>query len=81
MSERSMLRRLWPFLRPDTWAFALALLLTPATALLSLVQPWILKRVIDDHLVPGLVDGLMALAVLYLGAVALGYLSPKRTAR
>ncbi len=74
MSERSMLRRLWPFLRPDTWAFALALLLTPATALLSLVQPWILKRVIDEHLVPGVVDGLMALAVLYLGAVALGYL-------
>jgi ATP-binding cassette subfamily B protein len=69
-----MLRRLWPFLRPDTWAFALALLLTPATALLSLVQPWILKRVIDEHLVPGVVDGLMALAVLYLGAVALGYL-------
>ena len=39
-----MLRRLWPYLRPDSWAFALALVLTPATAGLSLVQPWILKR-------------------------------------
>jgi ATP-binding cassette subfamily B protein len=69
-----MLRRLWPYLRPDAWAFVLALMLTPATAGLSLVQPWILKRVIDDHLVPGVVEGLMALAFLYLAAVVLGYL-------
>jgi ATP-binding cassette subfamily B protein len=74
MSETSMLRRLWPYLRPDSWAFALALLLTPATAGLSLVQPWILKKVIDEHVVPGVAEGLMALALLYLGAVVAGYL-------
>jgi len=72
--EASQLRRLWPFLRPDAWAFALALMLTPATAGLSLVQPWILKRVIDEHLVPGLADGLMSLALLYLGAVVAAYI-------
>jgi ATP-binding cassette subfamily B protein len=74
MSETSMLRRLWPYLRPDSWAFALALVLTPATAGLSLVQPWILKKVIDEHVVPGMAEGLMALALLYLGAVVAGYL-------
>jgi ATP-binding cassette subfamily B protein len=69
-----MLNRLWPYLRPDWWAFALALVLTPATTGLSLVQPWILKKVIDEHVVPGVAEGLMALALLYLGAVIAGYL-------
>ena len=73
MSDRSMLRRLWPHLRPDAWAFSLALVLTPATASLSLVQPWILKKVIDEHLVPGVANGLMTLGLAYLGAVVLGY--------
>jgi ATP-binding cassette subfamily B protein len=68
-----MLRRLWPYLRPDSWAFALALLLTPATAGLSLVQPWLLKKVIDEHIVPGVAEGLMSLALVFLGAVVLGY--------
>jgi ATP-binding cassette subfamily B protein len=69
-----MLRRLWPYLRPDWWAFGLALLMTPAAAGLSLVQPWLLKKVIDEHLVPGVAEGLMALALLYLGAVVASYL-------
>jgi len=74
MTEISMLRRVWPYLRPDSWAFALALALTPATAGLSLVQPWILKKVIDEHIVPSVAEGLMVLAMLYLGAVVAGYL-------
>ncbi len=74
MSQRSMLRRLWPYLRPDSWAFALALALTPATAGLSLVQPWLLKKAIDEHIVPGVAEGLMALALVFLGAVVIGYL-------
>jgi ATP-binding cassette subfamily B protein len=69
-----MLRRLWPYLRADWWAFAVALLLTPAAAALNLVQPYLLKRVIDDHLVGGSAEGLMALALLLLAAVVAGYL-------
>ncbi len=60
-------------MRPDAWAFGLALLLTPATAGLSLVQPLLLKRAIDEHLVPGVAEGLMTIALLYLGAVTAGY--------
>ena len=69
-----MLRRLWPYLKPDAWAFAIALALTPATAGLSLVQPWILKQVIDEHVVTGVAQGLMVLALAYLGAVVAAYL-------
>ena len=73
MTDRSMFRRLWPYLRPDAWAFALALMLTPAAAGLSLVQPWLLKTAIDDHVVPGVADGLATLALAYLGAVLAAY--------
>jgi ATP-binding cassette subfamily B protein len=69
-----MLRRLWPYLKPDAGAFAVALLLTPAAAGLSLVQPWILKQVIDEHVVTGVAQGLMTLALAYLGAVVAAYL-------
>ncbi len=73
MRKPSTFRRLVPYLKPDWWAFALALLLTPATAGLSLVQPLLLKQAIDEHLVPGVAEGLMTIALLYLGAVVVGY--------
>ena len=69
-----MLRRLWPYLRPDWWAFTFALLLTPAAAGLSLIQPWLLKRAIDEHVVPGVAEGLITIALLYLTAVVAAYL-------
>jgi len=74
VKKSSVLRRLWPYLRPDAWAFALAIALTPVTAGLSLLQPWLLKKVIDGHLVPGVADGLFQLALVYLGAVVASYL-------
>ena len=73
MKQPSVLRRLWPYLRPDAWAFVLAIALTPATAGLGLVQPWLLKKVIDGHLVPGVAEGLFQLALVYLGAVVASY--------
>jgi ATP-binding cassette subfamily B protein len=68
-----MFSRLWPYLRPDAWAFVLALALTPAAAGLSLVQPWLLKKAIDDHVVPGIADGLASVALAYLGVVVAAY--------
>ncbi len=68
-----MLQRLWPFVRPDAWAFGLALVLTPATVALSLVQPWLLKQAIDNHLVPGIAEGLMTVGLLYIAAAVASY--------
>jgi len=73
VNDRSMFRRLWPYLRPDAWAFAIALALTPAAAGLSLIQPWLLKKAIDDHVVPGVAEGLGLVALAYLGAVITSY--------
>jgi len=73
VTDRFMFRRLWPYLRPDAWAFGVALMLTPAAAGLSLVQPWLLKKAIDDHVVPGVAEGLATIALAYLGAVVAAY--------
>lgn len=71
--NRGVFRQLWPFMKPDIWAFALALALTPLAAVLSLAQPYLLKTAIDDHVVPGLAQGLGTVALLYLAAVVAGY--------
>ena len=71
--DLGLIRRVWPFVRPDWWTLAVALGATPVVVGLSLVQPWLLKRVIDEHLVPGEPEGLMRLGFLYLGAVLAGY--------
>jgi len=68
-----LLRRLWPHARPDAWVLVFCLLTTPLIAALSLAQPWFLKRIIDDHVVPGELDGLDTLAFWYLGAVVGAY--------
>lgn len=71
--EIGLLRRLWPYIRPDAPAFLLALVMTPAAAGLSLVQPYLLKTAIDDHIVPGVAEGLAGVAGLLLAAVVAGY--------
>ncbi len=74
MTDLSRFRRLWPYLRPDAWAFGVALVLTPLAAGLSLIQPYLLKRAIDDHIVPGVAEGLMSIALVYLAATVAAYL-------
>jgi len=69
----SLLLRLWRFARPDTCAFAVALIVTPVVALANLAQPWLLKIAIDEHIVAGTLDGLDLIAWQYLGAVVAAY--------
>ena len=74
-SDLRTLARIWPFARPDGWAMAVALLLTPVVAALNLAQPWLLKEAIDRHIVPAEVEGLREVGLLYLAAVVGGYAS------
>ena len=71
--DLQLLARLWPHARPDAWVFVYALIATPLLAGLSLVQPWLLKRIIDEHIVLGTLEGLGELALWFLAAVLGGY--------
>ena len=63
---RSIIRMMWSVLRRRWAGVLVVLLLIPVGAVLELVHPFILKRVVDDHLKVGAGEGLGALAVMYV---------------
>jgi ATP-binding cassette subfamily B multidrug efflux pump len=70
MSTRRLLARLLPYARPDLRLYGAAVVATPIAAALSLVQPAIVQRALDHHVVTGQLEGLGTLLLLYLGSVA-----------
>jgi hypothetical protein len=56
--------------RPWRWVLALVAACVLAASMLELVPPLIIRRIVDDHLIPQDASGLLALALLYLGATA-----------
>lgn len=48
--DLNLLRRVWPYLKPHTWLFGLALLLIPLTTSASLLQPYLIKETVDSVL-------------------------------
>jgi ATP-binding cassette subfamily B protein len=63
--------RLLPFLAPQAGLIALSVLLLFVVMGAGLVQPYLFKILIDDHLVRGEGHGLARLVVLYLAAAAI----------
>lgn len=72
-SDWTLARKLAPYLRPDALPYVLAFVLAPLSAVLTVVQPLLLKTVIDDYVVPGNLDGLKTAALLYLAAVVAAF--------
>lgn len=60
-----LMKRLWGYIRPYRASFAASLLCLPITAGLSLLQPYLLKIAIDDHVATGDVPGLLRIGALY----------------
>jgi len=73
-SDWGRLRRTLPYLRPDAALYVVAVLCAPASALLTVAQPYLLKVAIDEHIVPKQLDGLATAALTYLGAVLIAFL-------
>lgn len=72
-TDGSLTRDLWVFMRRDLVWYAIAMTLAPLTALMVVVQPWILQQAIDGHVVPGDAEGTIRVAWWYLGAVVAGF--------
>ncbi len=73
-SLRATWAGLWPYLRQDLWLYGLALLLAPATAASTMIQPWILQRAIDHAIVPKDLKALGVEATTFLLVVLGGFL-------
>lgn len=74
-SDFSLARKLLPYLKGEWGLYGLAMLLAPMSAMLTVVQPWLLKRAIDEGIVPGDVDAIINVALLFLGAVSVAFVA------
>lgn len=68
--DARLLTRLWEFVRPYRGAFWAALLLSPVHQALGLVQPYLVKIGIDEHIRRGDVAGLGTVGLLFAAALA-----------
>jgi ATP-binding cassette subfamily B protein len=64
-----LIKRLWRFVIPHKHLIWLALLFIPTTIGLELVQPYLVKLAVQNHIAIGELDGLGALCGLYLAFV------------
>jgi ATP-binding cassette, subfamily B, multidrug efflux pump len=64
------LRQVWALLTPWRWTLALVGIAVLLGAVVELVPPLLVKQVVDAHLKLGRAEGLLWIAVLYLGATA-----------
>ena len=67
--DRRLVRRFAGFLHPQLRTILLVLLLLPLIAGAKLVQPYIVKIAIDNHILTGDLTGLPALAALFLALI------------
>ncbi len=76
--DTRLLRRLWAYIQPHRKHFWASVLCLPATAALSLAQPYLLKVAIDEHIAHGDAGGLLRIGGIYtlamIGEFALIYL-------
>jgi len=63
-------RELRPLIRPWRGLIAVIAVCVLLTEAFAVVPPLLIKHIVDDHLTPGVREGILALALLYLGAVA-----------
>ena len=70
LPERSLVGNLVSLLRPWRVRVAFVALAVLAAAAFELLPPLVIRTVVDAHLVVGRTDGLLLLALLYLGASA-----------
>lgn len=71
--DARLVARLWPYLRPYRKAVALSILLVPLLNGFQLVQPYLVKRAIDNHIAVGVADGLVWLGLAFFAALALEF--------
>jgi ATP-binding cassette subfamily B protein len=67
--DGALLRRIFTYVWPYRTLIALSIGLLPVAAAIELLQPWLLKKAIDEHIAVGRLAGLDGLGALYLLAL------------
>jgi ATP-binding cassette subfamily B multidrug efflux pump len=67
--DARLLRRLWEYVRPYRGVFWCAVLLSPVNQVFALVQPYLLKKGIDESIARGDLLGLRNVALVFVAAI------------
>ena len=73
VKDRVLFWRLLRYIRPYKWLFFLCLALLPISTGAGLLQPHIIQLVVDQHLTPGVWEGIYVLLASFLGVVLFEY--------
>ncbi|MDD2271951.1 MAG: ABC transporter ATP-binding protein [Desulfuromonadaceae bacterium] len=65
--DTALLLRFARYVAPYRLSVAIVILILPLVAACRLAQPWIIKLAIDNHIIPGKLDGLETVALGFLG--------------
>jgi ATP-binding cassette subfamily B protein len=71
--DARLARRVWAYTRPYRRAVAYSTVLFPLLAAVDVVQPYLVKIAIDDHILRGDWPGLSRIGLLFLGTLAVQY--------
>jgi len=71
--DRRLMGRVWRFAQPHRRLILASLALFPPVAALELLQPWLVKVAIDEHILRGDWAGLGPLAAIFLGCLVALY--------
>lgn len=72
-SDIALFQKMVPYLRRDWWLFAVAMLAAPSSAMLVVLQPYLLRLAIDDYIKVGDIAGVQMIAFYFLGAVLIAF--------
>jgi ATP-binding cassette subfamily B protein len=73
LKDITLLKKLWPFIRPEKKGLLAAFLMLPLITLAEMLQPFIVRRAIDGPVAQGDVQGLLVLAGMFLGLLTVHY--------
>ena len=72
--DARLVRRLAVFFKPHLGLFLLSIVTYPVVSGFHLVQPYLLKVAIDEHIVPGEMDGFLSVVLLMLGVIGMEFM-------
>jgi len=67
--DARLMRRLWKYVRPHRRLVTLSLALVLGVSAVQLIQPYLVKLAIDDHIAVGKLEGLWRIALVFLVAL------------
>ena len=75
VTDWELFQRFLVYVRPHWKSLALGVSTVPFSVGATLLLPWFIIRIVDDHVIPGDLDGLFQMATFMALTVAVGYFS------